>query len=167
MSKFTSCNDCTERLAKSLRYCGRLCSHNPANINYFRPKAEKKIINLLVCVGSDIDMEFADSININDLGFRLIDTLKEDNTQQRGLYISKRELRGFEQCRVRQDHWHSYRGNDCPIPDGLIISYSTHANPSRRWVNRCSQYLKLDWSEIYEFKVIGVNVSWRYSWDKS
>jgi len=25
----------------------------------------------------------------------------------------------YEQCRVRQDTWHSWQGGECPIPEGL------------------------------------------------
>lgn len=176
-NKFTSCHDCTERLIVNLRYCGRRCSHNPSNINYFRPKAEKKIIDLSTCVGSDIDMEFADSINVNDLGFCLTDTLNEDNTQLKGLYISKRELRGFEQCRVRQDHWHSWQGGECPLPDGLAIeirtreksttSYNAKSYNMSAWGWKWNHPKRDNSGDIIAFKVLGPADGWCYSWDKS
>ena len=130
------------------------------------PKPKKKIIDLSILIGSDIDMEFGDSIAVNDLGFNVIDNLIEDNNPI-GLYISKRELRGFEQCRIRQNKWMSWQGGGCPLPEGFIVVLEFNDKTTLKVDN----YISLDWSRsknncIRAFKVIGPEEGWKYEWEK-
>jgi hypothetical protein len=122
--------------------------------------AEKPVkkIDMSCLDGSDIDMEFG---NNNSLGFASIGKLYNIETNTETRYSIPNSKGHFTQCRVRQDHWHSWRGGDCPLPKGLIIGYSEYKH-SRRWVNHCTSYTNLDWSEIYEFKVFGVADGWEY-----
>lgn len=160
-NKFTSCHDCTERLIVNLRYCGRRCSHNPSNINYFKPKAEKKIIDLLMMVDSDIDMEF-----VYDTGYTVIGKLKAIKELN---YYSKMGDSPSPYCHIRQDCWLSWQGGECPLPEGLNVTLLTRSGfyiPSNlplsaNWIH-CTAA-----DDIIAFRVNGTLDDWRYSWDKS
>ena len=154
MSEFTSCNDCQNRMTTVCNYC----KHNKLN-SHFCPKPKKKIIDLSVCIDSGIDMEFG-ATDIKHIGT----LLKIEETR----YFSKNIIAGwYTECRVRQDHWHSWQGGKCPLPEGLEVAliYRNRGVGEHKPV-----YLELDWShdnrlyDIIAFKVISVADGYKYEW---
>ena len=163
MSEFTSCEDCKYHKdyysgMKSISPC-KSCVHSGLSDN-FEPKPKKKIIDLSKMVGSDIDMEFWDtlpSIYVGKLE-KILDLSPKQYCRKNGI--------NFDNCRVRQDHWHSWQGGECPLPEGLkgeiknregsIQSYTFSAIPDKRWLSDGAN------NNIIAFKVLGVAGGWRY-----
>jgi len=124
-----------------------------ATLDNFEVKQDK-IIDMNCMVGSNIDMEFTDTGVFDSIG-KLVGVYENK-------YAKTKYTNTWSKCRIRQDHWHSWQGVENPLPEGLVIGYSTFDNQSRRWVNNCSHYIELDWSTIYEFKVLGPAKGWKY-----
>ena len=118
-----------------------------------KPRAYKNI-DLDKMIDSDIDMEFNDeNKGYWFIGYGLMEI--KDNC-----YINKHGVM-YEHCRIRQDHWHISEGNNCPIPDGLIIEYKYLRSGTVR-INTTSNYLSLNWNTIIAFKVIDCAENCKY-----
>lgn len=124
------------------------------------PKPKKKIIDLHMMIGSDIDMEF----NNNAIDkYWYIEKLVSINVPNNKIYMDRNES-FFSNCRIRQNHWHSWQGGACPIPEGLIIKVKTRNNkqfnndygPGWRWNHRDKP------TDIIAFKIIGIAENWTY-----
>ena len=120
--------------------------------------AEKqdKIIDMSCLVGSNVDCEF---------GVEQHRISKLESITDSGFY-SKNE--GFwTTCRVRQDHWHSWQGGECPLPEGLEIKV-IFRDSSKSEV--FTTYLESQWDwkhmpnkhDIISFKVLGTAEGWKY-----
>lgn len=81
------------------------------------PKPKKKIIDLSMMVGSDIDMEF--KLNSTEWKIGKLSFINKDSTE--GIFYHALNFHGSNKCRIRQDHWHVWQGGKCPLPDGLRI----------------------------------------------
>ena len=125
------------------------------------PKPEKKIIPLDDLIGSDIDCEFDSGYN----DWSCVSPLKSTTGYKDHPYKPTIKLEGedryFSQCRIRQDHWHSWQGGECPLPEGLQIEYQI--NELQRRIYTCNSD-ESDWSRIIAFKVLGTADGWCYEW---
>ena len=120
------------------------------------------IIDLAQMRGSDIDMEFVD-----EDGGLIIGPLSRIH---KGLFytsihsIATHTRSCFKNCRVRESHWHSWSGGDCPLPEGLDVEVRLRNEQT------CSpDHDDEGWShEFYEFhdiiafKVLGVKEGYTY-----
>ena len=131
------------------------------------PKPKNKIIDLSKMVGSDIDMEFWDtlpSIYVGKLE-KILDLSPKQYCRKNGI--------NFDNCRVRQDHWHHWTGGECPLPEGLIITvkflggaeYDYLAYSNLQWVEKFEDGRRSG-NNIIAFKVIGVADGYRYEWEE-
>ncbi len=118
------------------------------------PKPKIKKIDLSVCIESGVDCEFKQ----NGMAWH-INKLDMLNPSPTTIYHDL-----YDQCRVRQDHWHSHQGNKCPIPEGLKGSA----------LRRDNFYMDLDevtdWkhnplkphNDIIAFRVLSIAEGWEY-----
>lgn len=125
----------------------------------------KKIIDLSVCIESDIDMEFSD-VSI----FWKINKLIDINSKADRKYIDDCS-NAYHLCRVRGNHWHSWGGGKCPLPEGLkvhvqirkggVIPFDSTCNVNWKYHDE----LMTDY-DVIAFRVLGVDDGWRYEWQK-
>ena len=131
-------------------------------INQLKPKP--KIIDLKMMVGVDIDIEFYGYMSrqwrVGNLK-KMIKTIDGFN-----YYIDLGKLSC--KCRIRENHWHSWQGGDCPLPKGLtLIIRQWHKNGpynekclSTEWIER-----KYRMDNIIAFMVIGKQDGYIYEWE--
>ena len=79
----------------------------PAQTSAQAPALSPKKIDLSICVNSKVDMEFWLTGTFNH---KEIAKLKEYSPTP----ITTATKRQYDECRVRQDHWHSWNGGTCP-----------------------------------------------------
>lgn len=131
------------------------------NITIPEPKY-KKIIDLSKVVGSDIDCEFlrpdGSLIGINKLTNICGDGINE-TYESSGIYTTK--------CRIRQDHWHSWQGGSCPLPEGLEIELLFRGGKHEK----LTDYIYDRWSDdddnydIIAFKVLCTAPGYKYKFE--
>lgn len=69
-------------------------------------------------------------------------------------------------CRPLMDHWHSWQGGECPLPDGVMVSVLHRKAPSKT-LNATG----LSWGwfnkepDIIQFKVTGLVEGYCWPWD--
>ena len=136
------------------------------------PKPVLQTIDLSVCIKSKIDMEFWTS-----------DTLDKDYIAKlvgikNGVFFSSlsNENKWLHHCRVRQDHWHSWMGGECPwmgecpLPEGLKVSLLFRDGTTSKGCNfdRSNEAWRHDggMSDIIAFQVLGSAEGWIYEKDK-
>jgi len=145
--KPVDCDDCSNEDDECY-----LCLHQ-SRISHFKLKPKKKIIDLSMMVGSDIDMEVSYT---ND--FSRAEIIKYNiHTAQNANF------------RIRQDHWHSWQGGDSPLPEGLDIRLLSRNGDDTKASN--SKYINFRWEhgfidDIIAFKVIGTADNARYEWQE-
>lgn len=131
-------------------------------------KPEHKIIDLTSLVGSNIDMEFANSEAKDWYVYKLTKIDKE------GYYSEKNEKHGHS-CRIRENHMHSWDGNKCPLPKGLMVdlyyvgtSYDGGISNSRN-ILKNADYINIDWNEpsLVGFRIIGKQLGYIYEWEQN
>ena len=131
------------------------------NFNY-RLKPEKKIIDLSKMVGSDILCEFSNSGNQWS-----INKLTEIDEDQGYYYYDSYDY--FYKCRIMQDHFHSWQGGECPLPEGLIVEirYIDHLDGEYTEIEEkiVKNYQMIDWSMVIAFKVLGAADGYCYEWE--
>jgi len=136
------------------------------------PKPTKRIIDLSLLVGSDIDMEFCYGKDFSKWNVgKLIKILT-------GLRYSTAttDLQPSKICIIREKHWISWQGGECPLPEGLIIEIQTRksSESSVKITDYRSDVWGWYWNaptcdnrgDIIAFKITGVADGWRYEWDK-
>lgn len=82
------------------------------------PPPAKKVIDLSVLVGSGVDCEFWD-----EEGEVLIGALTH-SFDGSGPYQCDKRL-WFPHCQPRMNHWHSWQGGECPLPEGFVVEAYT------------------------------------------
>jgi hypothetical protein len=121
------------------------------------PKPKFKTIDLSIMVGSDIDMEFGGN------EFNWISQLVKID---KGYYSKHSGAGWYDNCRIRQNHWHSWQGGECPLPEGLFLDVITRNSVKARRVKlyNTSQYWFHSQSatDIIAFKVIGTVDGYTY-----
>lgn len=137
-------------------------------------KPKKKIIDLSVLVGSDIDCDFSDSLK-----YWYCSKLKDIDVDNDFTFIDHHKTY-WRYCRPRMDHWMGAQDKTedggfkkCPIPQGFKIQvfdmvgirvYSPVAY-NDGWVtcrNEQGQEFTIDWSVIAEVKILGLADGYRY-----
>lgn len=118
------------------------------------PKPKKKIIDLSMIVGSDIDCEFGYKNGFSGWGAKLrgvnVDT-----------YICDSNGVVYTSCRIRQEHPIVNMWTECPLPDGLEITiYYVKGEPLRKVTN----YNSIDWYKVNYFIVTDTANNARYEW---
>ena len=79
-------------------------------------------------------------------------------------------MSSFFSCRVRENHWHSWTGGECPLPEGLKIEVLLRSGATG--IKNVGS-LNLQWehyhcdlqtclTDIIAFKVLGVADGWEY-----
>jgi len=135
----------------------------PDCMKYFEinpPKPKVKKIDLSVCIKSGIDMEFADEDTDADKWW-VVGKLSAIKVYEKLYYVDEQGA-NFRFCRVRQNHWHSWQGGSCPLPEGLNVDYrlrgSIYISPKteKSWQHDGTA------TDIIAFKVIGTLEDWEY-----
>ena len=126
-------------------------------------------IDMNKLVGTDIDCEFR-WLTVNPIIGKMVDITYYDNTVW---FASEPNNFTHKSCRVRENNWHYWGGNDtCPLPEGLIVQLRTRGDGfqsvpdyvpdytnSKGWKHL--KYIKDD-NDIIGFKVLGVAEGWEY-----
>jgi len=127
------------------------------------PKPQPKIIDLNMMIGSDIDMEFGNKTRHGDTIGKL------DYIDEHG-YFNSYSDNYYKECRIRQDHWHSWQGGECPLPEGLEIEVKyRRKNLIDKRNGHCDYGTAWLWDgghdDIIAFKVLGTAENWEYEWE--
>jgi hypothetical protein len=123
-------------------------------------KPEPKIIDLTSLVGSDIDMEFAGREAKDWYVYKLT------KIDKGGYYSEKNDKYGHS-CRIRENHWHSWDGNKCPLPDGLEVKLRIMV-PDRRISHYITtDYINDDWNHVIGIRIIGKKPDYIYEWEQN
>ena len=80
-----------------------------------RIKPKLKPVDLSVLIDSGIDCEFTDHH-----GAKYLSNLSHINHIVPDKYRLE-HVGFFKQCRPRLNHWHSWQGGECPLPEGLVV----------------------------------------------
>lgn len=165
MSEFTSCDDCTDNMKQS--NCS-ICIHNNMG-DFFEPKPKQKIVKLEEMVGSDIDMEFSNMaipfIHTHDIYIGKL-TGFDESIPDKKFYIKDKVGKHYK-CRIRQDHWHHWNGDECPLPEGFEIEIEYYDRDDGELIREgLNNYRNMGWSNITGFKVLGTADNTIYEWQK-
>jgi len=129
------------------------------------PKPKKQIIDLSMMIDSEIDMEFE---GINKWWIGKLGEIEIYNSKKRTEYSMLGDDEGFYNCRIRQDHWHSWQGGKCPLPEGLEIEVIYRGKTEPETIDQGTMTMDVNWSwrntvgDIIAFKVIGCAEEWEY-----
>ena len=145
-------------------WCDVTCRtpHMRSDLSLWRvAEPKRKIIDLSLMVGSDIDMEFPTNAGTSWFTSQLKE-IKEGK-----FYISKHNYK-YSECRIRQNHWHHLGGGECPLPRGLtgqVLLRNRNViilDCASKWVHdEYDMYL-----DIIAFMVTGVTNDYKYEWEK-
>jgi len=147
-------------------------SQNPCMLNDLSlwrvAEPKRKIIDLSVCIKSNIDMEFRDHSNwFTDKLKNITKDVCEYPEVNKTIYQSI-TLFTAHKCRIRQKHWHSWNGGKRPIPEGLAgairlrdktVEYLSIAN---KWVHDNASKNK----DIIAFWIDGPAENYKYEWEE-
>lgn len=125
------------------------------------PKPEFKYVGLECLIASGVDCEFKDELPEEWMVGRLI-SIDESKKEP---YLT--DIEKYEHCRPRMNHWHSWQGGECPLPEGLVISMILR---SGQRVNDAAPTYQL-WTyvhndtDIIAFKITGLQSNFKYPWE--
>lgn len=138
----------------------------------YRIKEQKKVVDLSVLIGSQIDCEFR--LSGND-GYWAVAKLSKIHVSETphgysSMTTYHTDYRGLaSQCRPRMNHPHAWQGGECPLPEGVLVKV---------WYRRMgfahissSDYID-DWrhdgdydTNIIAFEVIGLADGYCWPWE--
>jgi hypothetical protein len=122
-------------------------------------KKKKKVIDLSVLINS-IDCEFW------NLGSKNIKIDKLVSISDDGLVFRPTNLHGTTYCQPRMDHWHSWSGGDCPLPEGFIVEARYRngdtGKPQHGYWRLCHHQ-----KDIIAFRITGRHEDYIYEWEKA
>jgi len=130
--------------------------------------ADKQVIDLSCMVSSGIDMEFR---NYNGIWWTTqLNNINECTDKKYESALGDKY--NSSECRIRQDHWHSWQGGKCPLPKGLNINIKTRAQSSESYDVESYDVSYWGWKwnipegdnsgDIIAFKIIGAANGWKY-----
>ena len=143
-----------------------ICRHEYPDMNVlgnskFRvnpPKPLPAIIDLSMMAGSGILHEFYDNATDSWQISRVSKVYKDKFYNTIGL--------PYYRCRIMIDHWHSWQGDKCPIPLGLIVKLRYRHNGEIMYSELRTTYNSMMWTNVIAFKVIGPADNYCYKGDK-
>lgn len=121
------------------------------------PKPKLRLIDMSVCIGSQIDcyfsaMQFSTIGNLTDIA--------HDNTYK----CTSNAHKYWTCCEVRENHPHAWNGGKCPIPEGLMINVVFRNGQLANIVDYCGErwvHLKRE-LDIIQFTVTGIKEGYKY-----
>ena len=125
----------------------------------WRIKPTKKVIDLSVLIGSQIDCEF--SLNGE---FWYVDKLSQILREG----YSGKVYAEWKYCRPRMNHKHAWQGGECPLPEGFMVNVwfrnnqyqpNEHLSASVRWEHDG------DLDDIIAFEVLGLADGYVMPWE--
>ena len=140
----------------------------------YRVKPEKKPIDMSVLIQSGIDCEFWSKL---DIGKHIGKLSRTQTTTGIGQEYLKSDgsggLKIYTRCSPRMgDHWHSWQGGECPLPEGLIIKTRLRCRGKSIKEFKHINTLRWHWdhpewddTDIIAFKVIGLAEGWAWPWE--
>lgn len=130
----------------------------------YRVKEQKKVVDLSVLLASGIDCEFVDD-KTDSTWF--VGKLKRILSDSRKHIYEKDSGASWKYCRPRMNHWHSWQGGQCPLPEGFEVevlfqdgSRCVGVTTRFRWA-----YLNTV-SDIIAFRVINLAANYCYPWEQ-
>ena len=137
---------------------------NPHELHHWKvtPKQQAKIIYLKMMIGSEVDMEFSNCLF--DSGLH-IDKLSEIQNKKYP-YGDCEDY--WQECRIRENHWHHWQGGERPIPEGLdgkilLRDKTIYSLPKEvNWHHGLENEL----FEIISFMVTGKKDGYIYEWEQ-
>lgn len=145
--------------------CKHHCKDEP--LCNFEP--QKKVVDLSVLIGSGIDCDFGMISNDGSISQCMIAPLVGINLKARCKYEA---MFGdsYEVCRPRMDHWHSWQGGECPLPEGFkVVFVFRNGTDSALLSNSVVHEWEYDEQphnhDIIAFRVIGLADDYCYPWE--
>ena len=135
-----------------------------SNLDDWRIKSEKKVVDLSVLADSDVDCEFWDYRGDTTL----IDKLRNLVGENTDFYEDNTDGAVWKYCRPRMNHVHAWQGgSECPLPEGFKVKLYF-----RQDVLPIDNYYKVSWehwsaaNDIIAFEVLGLADGWCYPWEQ-
>lgn len=137
----------------------------------YRRKQITKPIDLSILIESGIDCEFwTHTLANGEPDVRYVSPLKMFYKNDAGNCVAYHKAGTTPFCRPRMNHWHSWAGGECPVPEGLIGEMMFRSG------RKSTITLKLDtlnWfysdiipeSDIIAFKVTNLADGYCWPWD--
>jgi len=135
------------------------------NSDSVRIKPELKPIDLSVLIQSGIDCEFLDE---NSRTWYIAGALHSLDGKPLCYYNALH--RESYKCRPRMNHWHSWQGGECPLPEGFLVELRFRDGNELK-SGYYSDITCIRWSQdnhesdIIAFKVIGTADTHCMPWD--
>ena len=119
-----------------------------------------KKIDLAPCIKSGIDMEFAQNLDYDVWDVGALTGINK-NTDVWRPYI-KSHTKCYYHCRPRMNHWHSWKGGECPFPEGFEFEVRLRdeevTSSWGRWLYDPEG--ELEHYDIIAFRIIGTAEGW-------
>lgn len=137
----------------------------------YRRKPQKKAVDLSVLIRSGIDCEF----NGAEGGWLRLGEIHEI-TDSICAYTDN-SGNSWMRCRPRMNHWHSWQGGECPLPEGVKVAVITRGDEPIQSFNGVAfsdvEVNELYWSrekkwrdgDIIAFKVTGLAGGYCWPWE--
>lgn len=129
---------------------------------------ERMAVDLSVLIKSGIDCEFSDIIERD--GWCVGREGGLHGIYDRTSYYDGADI--WSKCRPRMNHWHSWQGGECPLPEGLMVQVKkwsvhnphvyTEIIPSEDWRTKKPHQM----STIIAFKVTGLANGYCWPWQE-
>lgn len=133
-----------------------------------RIKPELIPVDLSVILGIGIDCEFSNGNGKWNISL-LADIVTDVTCTTLGYVPSSSRGQVFGKCRPRMDHWHSWQGGECPLPDGLVFELILRdgtfgpGGPASTltWEHHDES------TDIIAFRIVGLSDGFFWPWDAS
>lgn len=127
----------------------------------YRRKPQKKAVDLSVLIESKIDCEFSTSPSFE---LAIWDTLHSLSNRINQYSSSVHSCLRY--CRPRMNHWHSWQGGECPLPDGLWVDIDRRDGLGNRGYSTDYSWRHTGTgNDIIAFKVTGLAEGYCWPWE--
>lgn len=141
-----------------------LYPHINSEPSHWRMKPQRKVIDMSVLVGREVDCEFWDGTSgVPKYGY--LEVLAEQVTFPYGLFNSSM----FKHCTPRMNKWMHHDGGECPVPEGFEIKVKYRNGDFAQgdiypdsWPD---QENEINDNDIAAYMITGKLDDYRYEWE--
>ena len=137
------------------------------NVDRWRIKPAKKIIDMTHFIKSGIDCEFSDDHNFFNIWVGKLTGGSGLDFHRYSCDSGDGHRRHAKYCRPRMDRTHYYDGGECPLPEGFKVRFYFRGQSSAE----CTNYTMFTWFHRYTqvdiigYEIIGLVDGWAYPWE--
>lgn len=160
---YEGCDVCDENIR------GPNLKLNEEELLRYEVNPPKKIINLEIFLGKDIDMLFSDPHLFFSNKFYIGQLKSIGNDSARGLFYDDVNGVHYSKCVPRYNKWMHHNQNYCPIPEGLVYDIELTNGTIHKNIKNPSEP---DWkltkkhsNSIRAFSITGKVYGWNYRWE--